>query len=387
MNRREFAAGSAAVLATALQPVAVAAASSSATFNPPVERTLRWAHYAKAISIDGLAGLGRMGGSGGPPFFEAELGDARESGLTAVRLSLAPQGAFWFDDAALRRTLDAISEWDQQIIARPDVLSLILTSADLQRAQRERKLGVIYGFQETSPIGEDLDRIKLFHKRGVRVIQLTHNRRNLVGDGCMEPGNAGLSNLGHQMIEALEQHKVVVDLAHAGRRTTTEAIAAAKKPLLISHTGCAALSDLPRCATDQALRAMADKGGVAGIIFWPYLSTSSQPMASDVIRHIEHVINICGEDHAGIGTDATLSAIERTPEFEKQNREMVANMVEQGIFDRGRPPDLYMFIPDLNHVRRFEMLGAMLSARGHSDARIAKVLGGNFARVMAEIWG
>jgi membrane dipeptidase len=66
---------------------------------------------------------------------------------------------------------------------------------------------------------------------------------------------------------------------------------------------------------------------------------------------------------------------------------MVADMVEQGIFDGGRPPDLYTFIPDLNHVRRFEMLGAMLSARGHSDARIAKVLGGNFARVMTEIWG
>jgi membrane dipeptidase len=387
MNRREFSAGAAAVLATALRPRAAAAASSSATFNPPVDRALRWARYEKAISIDGLGGLGRMGGSGVPPFTEAELGDARESGLTAVRLSLAPQGAFWFDDAAFRRTLDAISEWDQQIIARPDVFSLVVVGADLQRAQRERKLGIIYGFQETSPIGEDLDRIKLFHKRGVRVIQLTHNRRNLVGDGCMEPGNAGLSNFGHKMIEALEQHRVVIDLAHAGRRTTAEAIAAAKKPLLISHTGCAALSDLPRCVTDESLRAMADRGGAAGIIFWPYLRTDSQPMASDVIRHIEHLINVCGEDHAGIGTDATLSAVERTPEFERENREMVAGMVQQGIFDAGRPLDLYMFIPELNHVRRFEMLGAMLSARGHSDDRIAKVLGGNFARVMSEVWG
>lgn len=388
MNRREFAAaGSAAVLATALQPGAFAAGSSKATFNPPVDRSLRWAPYEKAISIDGLGGLGRMGGTGAPPLTEAELGDARESGLTAVRLSLAPQGAFWFDDAAFRRTLDAISEWDQQIIARPDVFSLILKSADVQRAQRERKLGIIHGFQETSPIGEDLDRIELFHKRGVRVIQLTHNRRNLVGDGCMEPGNAGLSNFGLKMIEALEQHKVVVDLAHAGRRTTSEAIAAVKKPLLIGHTGCAALSDLPRCVTDESLRAMADKGGVAGIILWPYLRRDTQPMAIDVIQHIEHAIDVCGEEHVGIGTDATLSAVERTPEFEKQNREMIADMVEQGIFDRGRPPDLYTFIPDLNHVRRFEMLGAMLSARKHSDARIAKVLGGNFARVMGDIWG
>jgi membrane dipeptidase len=304
-----------------------------------------------------------------------------------VRLSLAPQGAFWFDDAAFRRTLDAISEWDQQIIARPDVFSLVLKGADLQRAQRERKLGIIYGFQETSPIGEDLDRIELFHKRGVRVIQLTHNRRNLVGDGCMEPGNAGLSNLGHKMIEALEQHKVVVDLAHAGRRTTTEAIAAAKKPLLIGHTGCAALSDLPRCVTDESLRAMADKGGVAGIIFWPYLRVDTQPMAEDVIAHIEHAVNVAGEDHVGLGTDAGVSAIDRTPEFEAENREWVADAVEQGIFQRGRPADLYTFIPDLNTPDRFDRLAAMLKRRGHSDARIGKILGGNFARVMTEVWG
>ena len=388
MNRREFAtASTAAVLAAALEPGTVAAAPSKTTFNPPVDRALRWAPYEKVISIDGLGGLGRMGGTGGPPLSEAELADARESGLTAVRFSLAPQGAFWFDDAALRRTLDAISEWDQQIIARPDVFSLVLKGADLQRAQRERKLGIIYGFQETSPLGEDLDRIEMFHKRGVRVIQLTHNRRNLVGDGCMEPGNAGLSNFGHKVIEALEQRKMVVDLSHAGRRTTSEAIAATKKPLLIGHTGCAALSDLPRCVTDESLRAMADKGGAAGIIFWPYLRKDTQPMAIDVIRHVEHAIDVCGEDHVGLGTDSTLSAVERTPEFEKQNREMMVDMVEQGIFERGRPPDLYTFIPDLNHVRRFEMLGAMLSARGHSDARIAKVLGGNFARVMNEIWG
>jgi membrane dipeptidase len=387
MNRREFTAAGAAVFATALHTASSGAAAPRTSFNPPVDRSLRWSPYERAISIDGLGGLGRMGGTGGPPLTEAELADARESGLTAIRMSLAPQGAFWFDDAAYRRTLDAISDWDQQIIARQDVFSLVLKGADLQRAQRERKLGLIYGFQETSPLGEDLDRVELFHKRGVRVIQLTHNRRNLVGDGCMEPGNAGLSTFAYKVIEALEHHKIVVDLSHAGRRTTSEAIAAAKAPLLIGHTGCAAVSDLPRCVTDESLRALAAKGGVAGIIFWPYLRKDTQPMAIDLIRHIEHAIDVCGEDHVGLGTDATVSAVERTPEFEQQNREMIADMVEQGIFERGRPPDLYPFIPDLNHVRRFEMLAAMLAARGHSDARIAKVLGGNFARVMSEVWG
>ena len=157
--------------------------------------------------------------------------------------------------------------------------------------------------------------------------------------------------------------------------------------MLISHTGCRALADLPRNTGDAELRAMADKGGVVGVIFWPYLRVDTQPMAIDVVRHIEHAIRVCGEDHVGIGTDAGVAPIERTPAFEAENRRYMVQMVEDGIFARGRPPDLYTFIPDLNMAGRFEVLGAMLSARGHADARIGKVLGGNFARVMREVWG
>jgi membrane dipeptidase len=347
---------------------------------------LRWPPYADTIAIDGLGGLGRYDGTPGE-LNDLELADARASGLTGIRLSLAPEGAFWFSDAAYQLTLSRISEQDRQLIAHPETLTRILTGKDFARAKRERRAGLIYGFQETSPIGEDLDRIDVFYRAGVRVIQLTHNRRNLVGDGAMEPGNAGLSNFGHKIIDALNANRIVVDLAHGGRRTTSEAIAASNKPVIISHTGCAALSDLPRCATDESLRAMADRGGVAGIIFWPYLRKEGQPMAIDVIRHIEHAIKVCGEDHVGIGTDATLSAMPRTREAEEDNRKAIDSMFEQGIFEKGRSHDLHTFIPDLNDVRRFEILGAMLAQRGHSDTRIAKVLGGNFARVMSEIWG
>jgi membrane dipeptidase len=96
---------------------------------------------------------------------------------------------------------------------------------------------------------------------------------------------------------------------------------------------------------------------------------------------------VCGEDHVGIGTDTGVAPIERTPAFEKDNREWVAAAVADGVFDRGRPQDLYTFIPDLNHADRFDTLASLLSKRGHSGARIDKILGGNFARVMREVWG
>jgi membrane dipeptidase len=383
LSRRDFAA--AAAMLTTLP--SRAATPGPAPASSQKSDGLRWRPYSGTIAIDAMGGFGRIGGKDDGTYSDLELADIRASGLTAVRLSLAPEGAFWFNDAAFQTTLRRISECDRSVLSYPDVFTRILGGADLARAHRERKVGLIYGFQETSPLGEDLDRIEVFHKAGVRLIQLTHNRRNLVGDGSMEPGNAGISNLGHKIIEGLNASRIVVDVAHGSRRTMNEGIAASKSPAIISHTGCAALSDHPRCAPDETLRLMADRGGVAGIIFWPYLRKDTQPMAIDVIRHIEHAINVCGEDHVGIGTDGSLSAFDRTPEFETENRAAIEDMVKQGIFEAGRPQDLYMFIPDLNDVRRFEILGAMLATRGHSDTRIAKILGGNFARVMSEVWG
>lgn len=377
MNRREFTvAGGAAALMGALAPASFASANTH----------LRWAPYANTIAIDLLAGVGKPSGNPDESLGEPELSEIRATGLSAINVTIAPQGAFWFGPEAAEKREQQFRMWEGRIANHPETFTAIRSGADLTRAHKQKRLGVIYGFQDTSPIGEDLGRIDEFYQRGVRVIQLTHNRRNLVGDGATEPGNAGLSNFGHQMIEALEAKRIMVDLAHGGRRTTMEAIKAARKPLLIGHTGCAALTDLPRNQHDDVLRALADRGGVAGIIFWPYLRKVKQPMAIDVIEHIEHAINVCGEDHVGIGTDATINEIERTAQFEADNREAIASMVESGVFEKGRP-DLYTFIPDLNHPRRFETLGAMLSARGHGDARIQKVLGGNFARVLSEIWG
>jgi membrane dipeptidase len=369
MDRREFMIAGASMLATRFVP----------------DRQKQWAPYANTVAIDALGGIFPSNPDGS--FSERDLSEIRESGLSGVVLTLAPSGPSRFDDTAAKRTLKEFDDWDGRVRAHPETLAHIRAGADLLRAHKARKLGLIYGFQDTSPLGEDLKRVDMFYERGVRVIQLTHNRRNLVGDGCMEPGNAGLSQFGHEVIGALNARRIQIDLAHGGRRTIKEAITASRLPVTISHTGCAALSDLPRMVPDDILRAMADRGGVAGIIFWPYLRRDTQPTAEDVIRHIEHAIKVCGEDHVGIGTDGNVSPMERTPEFEQQNREWVEAATADGIFERGRPLPLYTFIPDLNHARRFETLGAMLSARGHSDARIAKVLGGNFARVMGEVWG
>jgi membrane dipeptidase len=109
----------------------------------------------------------------------------------------------------------------------------------------------------------------------VRIFQLTYNRRNLVGDGCLESGNAGLSEFGRKLVSRLNERKLLVDLSHAGERTTLEAIEASKTPIAISHTGCAALVPNPRNKTDRELRKLADKGGYVGIYLMPFLRSKA----------------------------------------------------------------------------------------------------------------
>lgn len=370
------------ILGLALGQAACAAQAQTSSAPPRV-----WLPYRQTLAIDGAGGLILGFIEPDDPLVASELAAARASGLSGVVLTIAPQGQFWFDDAAIARTRANLEKWNAIIARYPEHLVAVRTGADLARARAENKLGVIYTFQGAEPLGEDVDRVAMYRELGVRVIQLTHNRRNIVGDGASEPGNAGLSNFGREVIERLNAERIVVDVAHGSPRTMSEGIAASRVPVLISHTGCLALADHPRNTSDANLRAMANRGGVAGIIFWPYLRVDTQPMAIDVIHHIEHAVNVCGEDHVGIGTDAGIAPIERTPEFEAENREWIAGAVEEGVFQRGRPADLYTFIPDLNTADRFGTLAGMLSQRGHSDARIAKILGGNFARVMTDVWG
>jgi membrane dipeptidase len=339
--------------------------------------------YAHATVIDALGGPGEPDQKPGSLLSAKALEDVRASGLTAVNVTVSGVGSYAKDyDTTIRNIANANAD----IALHSQVLLLVRKASDIADAKRTRRLGLIYGFQDATPVGEDLDRVDTFGELGVRIFQLTYNRRNLVGDGCLEPGNAGLSKFGQALIEKLNERKYLVDLSHGGERTTREAIASSKVPVAISHTGCAALAPLPRNKTDAELKALADRGGVAGMYLMPFLRVSGQPMAADLVGHIEHAVQVCGEDHVGIGTDGTISPVKFDDEYRKKFAQEVAERRAAGVSAPGERPDVYTFIPDLNSADRFEKIGALLSKRGFSDARIEKVLGGNFARLFATVW-
>jgi len=341
--------------------------------------------YDRAIVIDGLGGIGDPYG----PEEQLRLSDRAwkemlDTGVTVVRDTVMPVGNVPDPWADYKRDI----ETKQNIVnANPDHLILIRSAADILKAKRERKFGMLIGTQDTSMVGPELDRLAQLKKDGVMTVQLTYNNRNLSGDGSLEPANAGLSKLGRATIERIEAEKLLLDLSHGGAKTMAEGAAFAKRPLVISHTGARALTDHPRNTADDTIKAVADKGGVVGVYFMPFLTSDSQPKGEDLLRHVEHIANIAGEDHVGVGTDNGPLPQIIDAESTKKLNEWAAARMKAGIAAPGEGLNVWPMVKDYNSVDRYRRFAADLQKRGWSETRLEKLMGGNFLRVYRDAWG
>jgi membrane dipeptidase len=372
ISRRSLLASSlAGAIALALPPRRAAAAD--------------WSGYDKAIVIDGLGGPGSMTAEPDSPLTDAHIKDVKDSGLTCVHMTLGAVGTT-APDAAFTRLVREIALWEREIEKHPDVFMRIRGAADITAAKKSRRTGLLYGVQDAVAFETDLARLDDLHTLGLRVVQPTYNRRNLFGDGCLEAANAGLSKDGVAAIERMNTLGILVDLSHCGRQTAADAIRVSKRPVAFTHTGCAALADHPRNRSDEELRAVATKGGVAGVYFMPYLNGGKQPTAADVLRHLEHMIQVCGEEHVSLGTDGFVSATVLDQAYKDSFARSIRERREAGIGAPQETEEGYLFAADLNTPRRFATLAEMLDDRGHRAARIEKILGGNLLRVFSEVW-
>jgi membrane dipeptidase len=312
------------------------------------------------------------------------VSDALASGLTAINVTL---GYVSGDMEPFEYTIAEIGEWDARLRANRDHLLKVHSTADILRARAERKIAVIYGFQNAAMVGNNPARIDTFANLGVRAIQLTYNPANQLGDGSMAPENRGLTPLGHQVVERLNANRVMVDLSHSGEKTCLDAARTSKQPISINHTGCRALNDVPRNKTDEELRLVATRGGFVGIYFMPFLNPSGHAKADDVVAHIEHAVDVCGEDHVGIGTDGTVTPIDDLEAYKAHLAAEIAARRAAGISAKGEGPDTFPFVVDLRGVGQFRELADRLQKRGYTTARIEKILGRNFLLYAREIWG
>ncbi|MDZ7632168.1 MAG: membrane dipeptidase [Gemmatimonadaceae bacterium] len=374
ITRRAF---SKAAAAMALAPAL--AERLGATTPAPVPSPTAWPRYDRATVIDFLASPGPFNTPVQVDALTPEMiANVRTSGITALNLTIGgrtPEAVF-----------STMAKWERDLARHPGVLMKIRTVADLTTAKQQKKLGLIYGFQDGVAIDADLSRVALYHAFGLRIVQLTYNVRNMFGDGCLQRENGGLTPLGRQLVETLNAQGVIVDLGHCGQRTTAEAIEHSAKPVAISHSACRAVADRPRSKLDADLKKMSDKGGVVGIYLMPFLTMQGQPSSEDVIRHIEHAVNVCGEEHVGIGSDLSITPHVVDERYLEIHRTFVEGRLRDGIAAPGEDPAVPMFVSDLNTPRRMERIAEKLAARGHTQARIEKIIGGNFVRLMRDTW-
>lgn len=339
----------------------------------------------RSIVIDGQGAISDPYSDESATTFSARaLAEHKASGMTACSMTLAVVGN---EPDNFQKSIEGMAEFDQAIADNSHHFVKVLTAADILYAKRDGRIGIIFNTQDTALVGTELHRITLLKGLGVRVVQLTYNNRNLSGDGCLEPSNAGLSKLGHATIEQIEHERLLLDLSHAGQRTTSEGIAAATRPPTISHTGCRALNDNPRNQYDSELKACADKGGVVGVYWMPFLIANGKPTGSDLVRHMEHVRQTCGEDHVAIGTDGVIPKTTIDDKARADQRKFYDDRAKRGIAAPGEGPDIFNIVAEWDDPARFEHLSDGLARAGWRSAAIEKALGANVLRLYREAWG
>lgn len=337
------------------------------------------------LIIDGQGSIGDATWSTHPgAFTPGLLANNRLSGLTACSTTVATYGNDW---DVYEQSLKLLAEFDAMVAGNPRHLLKVLNAQDILAAKDTGRIGLIFNTQDTAMVGSDLDRLSQLKSHGIRVVQLTYNNRNLSGDGCLERSNAGISKLGAATIERIEQHRLLLDLSHSGQRTTAEGIAAAKRPPTISHTGCRALNDHPRNQWDAELKACANKGGVVGIYWMSFLTPNGKTTGADLVRHMEHARQVCGEDHVAIGTDGIVVKTIIDAAAKAENRRFYEDRKKRGIAAPGEGPDIFDVVLDWDDEKRFDHLAHGLARAGWSGAAIDKALGGNLLRLYQETWG
>ncbi len=307
-------------------------------------------------------------------FTPAELQKYKDAGINVFHTAVGTGGPNAHDS-----TMRFVSGWNSFLAGQDQHFMRIDSPADFDRAKSAGKIGILIGVQNSEHF-RNADDVDLFHGLGQRVSQLTYNARNRIGDGSTERTNGGLSDFGVSIVERMNAVGMAVDVSHSGDQTTLDACAVSKKPVLFTHSNARALNPgHPRCKTDEAIRAMAKSGGVMGITGVRNFVKNSEPTTIEhFLDHYDHVGKLIGREHLGIGSDIDLDGYDDMPP-EDYKRLKAGYKGSYAFRDK-------IDIEGVDHPKRVYDLTEGLIRRKYSDADIRGILGGNFKRVLTEIW-
>jgi membrane dipeptidase len=305
------------------------------------QRLFRWQRQPETFGLDDLRRLETLGVNIFHPAVETADRDAR---------------------AGVERWL---AGWNRLLRSGPCFLGEAASIDDLLALPRTGKIGVIVGFQNSNHFSRRAD-VESCFAQGQRLSQLTYNHRNRLGSGCLAPSDDGLTAFGAEIVGEMNRVGMAIDVSHCGERTTLDAMEASKRPVLVTHSNCAALSPgQPRCKSDRVLRAMAASGGVIGMtIVRAFVRRGGRPNLDDLLDHFDHVARLVGVEHVGLGSDVDPFALDPAT--------------------GGRHP-LYA-IEGLEPTARVFQIADGLLRRGYTAEHVRLILGDNFRRALAAIW-
>lgn len=316
-------------------------------------------------------------GPGFDGFTAEDFNRFRDSGINVFHIASGVGGRT--QDEAYDNCLAFVGRYNSIIANRADVFMRVDSAADLAAVHRSGRVGVLIGIQNSQHFRapEDVD---LFHAMGQRVSQLTYNSRNKIGNGSTERVDGGISDFGASIIERMNRVGMAVDVSHSGDRTTLDACALSSKPVLFTHSNARALNPgHPRCKTDEAIQRMAASGGVMGITGVRNFVKDKEPTTvEDYLDHFDHVRDLVGVEHLGIGSDIDLQGYDDMPAdaYEKLKANYKGSYAFRDRID----------IDEVAHPKRMFDVTEGLIRRGYTDEDIRGILGGNFRRALGEIW-
>ena len=319
--------------------------------------------YKDAIFIDGLV-ISK--------FSRAVFEDMKKGRITAANCTCS----VWHN---FQDTMSNIAQWKYWFREWDDILIQVHDVKDIEQAKADGKVGIILGWQNTSGIDNDLDNLILFRDLGVRIIQLTYNSQNLVGAGCWETNDSGLTDFGHEVVSAMNDLGILIDLSHVGPKTSDDAIKYSKSPVAYTHC-CPMLKQHARNKTDEQLRAIGKSDGFVGFAsYTPFLPKGEDSTLADCVAAIDYVINIVGENRVGIGTDWV------------QDQDIDFFTYLSSDKGKGKPTSTpHKRVPSM--PKGLESLGSfgnfipVMEEAGWSENRIRKVLGENWFKFLDEVW-
>ena len=225
----------------------------------------------------------------------------RDGGLSAVHVTIA------YHELS-RETLQNIGQWNRMFEIHSDLIIPVHTAADIEAAYAQNKVGIIFGFQNCSPIEDDIDLVAIFHQLGVRIMQLTYNNQSLLGAGCYETTDSGLSRFGKVVIAEMNRVGMVIDMSHSAEESTLQAIEISQRPIVISHANPTFFEPAKRNKSNKVLSALAESEGLLGFSMYPFhLKNGPKCGLDEFCTMVAKTVDLMGINRVGMGSDLCLN--------------------------------------------------------------------------------